>query len=192
MARTLEDLKAAFALAPPSAVGMGSSVFQQLLGQNANKYNYATPKRRIVTPTAAPNVASSGGGGGEVKFAGGHTPDDGHNHSGGKGLHPVFNKSLQSFLQASGGRVSVGSGYRSIAEQQVLYDRYRRGVKGQAPAAKPGRSNHNFGLAGDLKFANPGARNWAHANAARFGLRFPMSYEPWHIEPLNARALRGR
>src|SRR5690606_34092681 len=26
-------------------------------------------------------------------------------------------------------------------------------------------------------------RDWVHQNAANYGLRFPMSWEPWHIEP---------
>jgi hypothetical protein len=49
--------------------------------------------------------------------------------------------------------------------------------------APPGKSNHGRGVAADLDIANPGpAQTWAHANATRFGLQFPMSWEPWHIE----------
>jgi len=129
------------------------------------------------------------------KLEAGHFPGDGHNHgpSGpvSPGMDAKFNSALQRLVQDSGGKISVGSGYRSLAEQQVLYDRWIRRVPGQAPAAKPGSSNHNYGLAADLKY-KPGGREFAHANAGKYGLRFPMSYEPWHIEPIDAKARRGK
>ncbi len=130
--------------------------------------------------------------------AGPHSMGDGHNHSSQgavNGLNSQFKSQLDRLIRDSGGKIKIGSGYRSIAQQAVLYDRYRRGVKGQAPAAKPGRSNHNFGLAADLVYQggmHGPTGKWARANAAKYGLRFPMSYEPWHIEPLNARAMRGK
>ena len=46
----------------------------------------------------------------------------------------------------------------------------------------PGGSRHQQGLAGDLSFENSDVQAWAHANAANYGLHFPMSWEPWHIE----------
>ena len=47
-------------------------------------------------------------------------------------------------------------------------------------------SKHCAGLAADLAFdAGPAA--WAHKNADRYGLVFPMNYEPWHIEPKGSR-----
>lgn len=101
-----------------------------------------------------------------------------------EGLHPEFLRRLAAWAAAQGTPYHVGSGYRSIAEQAVLYDRWVRGVPGQAQAAPPGRSNHNFGLASD------GPR-WRARNPGAFGLRYPMSYEPWHVEPNEARAMRG-
>ena len=124
-----------------------------------------------------------------------HSMNDGHGHGSAaevKGLNAQFNGNLQALVKASGGRITVGSGYRSMAEQKVLYDRYRSGDPRQkAPAAAPGKSNHNHGLAADLKYA-AGGREFAHANAGKYGLRFPMSYEPWHIEPINAKAMRKK
>ncbi len=140
-----------------------------------------------------PAVARSLSAGG-----GKHSMNDGHGHTSSaqvKGLNRDFNTALQRLIRDSGGKIKVGSGYRSIAQQAVLYDRYKRGVKGQAPAAKPGSSNHNFGLAADLVYQggmHGPTGKWARANARKYGLVFPMSYEPWHIEPINARAKRGK
>lgn len=50
--------------------------------------------------------------------------------------------------------------------------------------ASPGRSNHNSGLAADLKYASPEVKAWAHENAKKYGLDFRMGHEPWHIELL--------
>lgn len=83
---------------------------------------------------------------------------------------------LSAFFAASGGRVSLGNLWRSNAEQAALY------AKKPNLAAPPGKSNHEFGLAADLEYSDDAARRWAHENAARFGLHFPMDYEPWHIE----------
>lgn len=98
------------------------------------------------------------------------------------GLVREFARRLSAWSLANGGGYVVGSGYRSYADQARLYQRYLAGVPGQAPAAPPGRSMHNFGLASD-------GNHWRHLNPAAFGLRFPMSYEPWHVEPVEGRGL---
>lgn len=105
-------------------------------------------------------------------------------------LHPIFLQQLMAFVAASGGRVRFGSGWRSFQQQAQLYADYKAGKPGQARAAAPGRSNHNFGLAMDLTYG-PGGQAWAAANAARFGLRFPMDDEPWHIEPIALAQMKG-
>lgn len=101
-------------------------------------------------------------------------------------LDERFKKRMQALIKASNGRISVISGYRSNEHQQRLYNQAvaKHGAANAGRwAAKPGRSNHNHGLAMDLRFANDAAKKWAHDNASRFGLNFPMSWEPWHIEP---------
>lgn len=107
----------------------------------------------------------------------------------------VFNRQLRKMIAASGGKISITSGKRSSQKQAQLYaaavKKYGKANAGKW-AAPPGRSNHEFGLAADLKFADAGARKWAHQNAAKFGLAFPMSHEPWHVELPNAKALRGK
>lgn len=59
----------------------------------------------------------------------------------------------------------------------------------------PGGSNHQHGKAVDLNWngqrldkAPPYIQEWVHKNAEKYGMRFPMSYEGWHIEPSNARS----
>lgn len=107
-------------------------------------------------------------------------------------LNPTFYRMLLAFVAASGGRVQLqgGSGWRSVQRQAQMYDDYIHHRNGQARAAPPGKSNHNFGLAFDLVYTRDGS-SWAHQNAARFGLRFPMGDEPWHIEPISLKALKG-
>lgn len=106
------------------------------------------------------------------------------------GLNEGFRTALEAFVQASNGRLTLISGYRDEEHQQALYDA-AVAEHGEANAGKwaapPGRSNHNHGFAGDLRFVGEGAKDWAHENAARFGLHFPMSWEPWHIEPIGLR-----
>ena len=120
-----------------------------------------------------------------------------HNHGGNpyagtiyEGLDAAFAKRLESFVAASGGRIKITSGYRSVEHQTRLWNDAIRKYGSEAAARKwvapPGKSNHNHGIAADLDLSAPGAREWAHANAIRFGMYFPMSWEPWHIQPLKA------
>lgn len=104
------------------------------------------------------------------------------------GMNGDFASRLQMLVAASGGRITITSGYRSPERQQQLWDQALRKYGNPEIAdnwvARPGKSNHGRGIAADLGFADAAAREWAHANAARFGLHFPMGWEPWHIEPV--------
>lgn len=103
------------------------------------------------------------------------------------GLDKKFLEQLSAFNAAAGGRYSVLSGYRSIAHQQQLYNRY---LAGRGPvAAKPGSSQHNFGLAADLTPSN--AREAHGALAKQFGLIFTVPSESWHVEPTWGRSGKG-
>lgn len=103
------------------------------------------------------------------------------------GLDKKFLEQLSAFNAAAGGRYSVNSGYRSIAHQQQLYNRY---LAGNGPvAAKPGSSQHNFGLAADLAPSN--ARDVHGALAKQFGLVFTVPSESWHVEPTWGRSGKG-
>jgi hypothetical protein len=96
------------------------------------------------------------------------------------GLDADFSARLNSALAAMPpelGGFKVGSGFRTHAEQAALY--------AQKPglAAPPFHSKHELGGAADIE-GSEAAKAWLHAHAGEFGLRFPMSHEPWHVEPM--------
>lgn len=88
---------------------------------------------------------------------------------------------LLGLLEHFDGRLMILSGRRSRGEQQKLYDAY---IAGGNPAAKPGTSLHEKGLAADLALFDGLTWRLVHAEADIRGLRFPIvdPYEPWHIE----------
>lgn len=79
----------------------------------------------------------------------------------------------------------ISSGYRSPELQRVLFDaavqKYGSASAAGKWVAPPGRSAHGKGTAADLQMT-PAAKSWIHANAGKYGLSFPMSWEPWHIQ----------
>lgn len=103
------------------------------------------------------------------------------------GLETSFAQRLQDLVNASGGRIWIVSGYRSVEEQEALW---AEAVAQYGPdearnwVAPPGKSNHNRGFAADLD----GDLDLAHQLAPQFGLSFPMGHEPWHIEPADLRS----
>jgi hypothetical protein len=117
-------------------------------------------------------------------------------------LNPGFNASINNMIAAAaaaGFDIGKGSGYRSSEQQAQLYasDVASHGGMASGLVAPPGHSNHELGLAMDLVSGGGGllrggdAAAWVKANAGLFGLTVPMSYEPWHIEPIGARGGLG-
>lgn len=109
------------------------------------------------------------------------------------GMKPQFNAALQQLFMSAPPEygLQVGSGYRSIERQRELWN---ASDKSGRMVARPGGSQHNHGSAADLHAggmrldkASPEAKQWVHDNAAKYGLSFPMSWEPWHIELAGAR-----
>jgi hypothetical protein len=108
-------------------------------------------------------------------------------------LAPGFQGALATMLGALPpelqGKVRIYSGYRTVERQAELWQdalkKYGSAAEARKWVAPPGRSNHNHGVAVDLKFGSDDARKWVHDNADRFGLTFRLSNEDWHIEPKN-------
>lgn len=78
--------------------------------------------------------------------------------------------------------LTVTSGYRSLPEQQWLYEEYQQGRGNKA--APPGHSKHQLGIAVDLIVGKRTSKRyrWLAANACRFGFRRTVPSEPWHWE----------
>lgn len=113
------------------------------------------------------------------------------------GMKPEFRSALEQLFTAAPADLGlqVGSGYRSIERQRQLWE---ASDKSGRMVARPGGSRHNHGDAADLSAAglrldkaSPAARQWVHDNAAQYGLTFPMSWEPWHVELVGARGGKG-
>lgn len=110
-------------------------------------------------------------------------------------LTPLMRSRLLSMFKASGGRVWLGNGWRSSKQQETMFlsryvpdpsgDRTYQGKKWKrvrgAPAAPPGSSMHEIGMAADLE----GDLDWVQANADQFGLKTFASVndEKWHVQP---------
>ncbi len=82
--------------------------------------------------------------------------------------------------------ISIVSGFRSSTEQARLYTGFlarRITGRGGLPAAKPGASYHNFGLAVDISTSPPDALEavgrWAESCGFRWGGHFG---DPVHID----------
>lgn len=115
------------------------------------------------------------------------------------GLDPAFLASLQQMFEAAPPEVQANlrvlSGFRSPERQAQLWQnaltKYGSPEAARKWVAPPGRSQHNHGNAVDLRYLDPAATAWAHENAAKYGLTFPLSNENWHIEPIGARGHRN-
>jgi len=89
--------------------------------------------------------------------------------------------SLENLISAAsrdGVRIGITDSYRSYAEQVDLAN--RKGLYSQGGlAAKPGTSDHGWGMAVDLDLDSK-ALTWMRANAARFGFVENTPRESWH------------
>lgn len=113
------------------------------------------------------------------------------------GSDPVFAARVQQMIAASGGRLYLKSGYRSPELQMQLWQqavqKYGSEEAARKWVAKPealgGKgSNHTHGLAADIG----GDMGVLHELAPKFGLWFPMEWEPWHVEIVGSREHANR
>jgi hypothetical protein len=147
------------------------------------------------TSGAAPSVSvpTTGSSGGTPRFS------NFQNDPGFKKLNPRFADRLQAMMNENP-NVGINIGWRSYSEQREMFvdrhnpkpkktksddifwdGRYWELAPGMDPAAPPGRSMHEIGLAADLI----GDLAWVQENAGRFGLKTfaKVNGEPWHVQP---------
>lgn len=83
--------------------------------------------------------------------------------------------------------IQVNSGFRTVAQQYLLYRWYQQGRCGITAAATPGRSNHQSGRALDI--ANYSSRITAMANQ---GWSHSVPGDPVHFDHLASPDIRGK
>lgn len=102
----------------------------------------------------------------------------------GEGPHRLWGPaatSLTALMRAAredGVTIGITDSYRPYAEQVDVAR--RKGLYSQGGlAAKPGTSDHGWGMAVDLDL-DARAQSWMRTNAARFGFAEDTPREPWH------------
>lgn len=85
---------------------------------------------------------------------------------------------MQEAAHNAGIRLTLSSGFRTMAEQEYLYNCYKtRRCNNGNLAARPGYSNHQNGVALDISTST-----WLAKNASKFGFVRTVASEPWHYE----------
>lgn len=113
------------------------------------------------------------------------------------GLQDAFAVKLSRMFDSAPAKIKTGlgiySGARSNERQAELWQealkKYGSVDEARRWVAPPGRSEHNHGNAADVSFNGQSLKNappevvqWVHENAGKFGLKFPLANENWHIE----------
>ena len=96
-------------------------------------------------------------------------------------------KRMEAAARKDGVELNIVSGFRTMAEQKVLYQRWLNGTGNLA--ARPGFSNHQNGRALDLNVQTGGSDavgvgavyKWLARNGSKFGFR-RIPAEAWHWE----------
>ena len=158
---------------------------------NSRTNRFYVPPRQICNTGTHPNCSGSSGSRG----------------SGIQGLHVVFGWRVQNFMRdaaEAGHRVRIRQSGDSPAFRSLNLQRTPERMNNPGNAS-PGLSYHGWGLAVDFSFGSPGtmcssqeqrrlfscnaAARWAHQNAGRYGIVFPLRggttsnvIEPWHAE----------
>jgi len=106
------------------------------------------------------------------------------------GLKPefrdAFGRMMRDAPKSVRDNVKIFSSFRDPKLQAKLYANALKKYGSEKAARKwvapPGKSQHNHGTAMDLRYGTDEAKQWMHRNAAKYGLNYRMSHEPWHIE----------
>lgn len=115
---------------------------------------------------------------------------DGATRPDAQNIDPRLHAAMQEIFAAAPedirSQLSLMSAYRSPERQAQLWEealaKYGSPEAARKWVAPPNRSNHNHGVAIDMRYASDAARDWFHANAPSYGLALPLSNEPWHVE----------
>lgn len=105
-------------------------------------------------------------------------------------IHPLLQKRFdvaRTFAESEGINLTITSGFRSVARQELLYERAIDKYGSETEAAKwvlpPQFSHHPKGLAIDVNYpADPQGALWLERNGWRFGLCRVYANEWWHFE----------
>ena len=90
---------------------------------------------------------------------------------------------LSEAARSAGVNITIVSGFRTMAEQQYLYNCYINcNCNNCNLAAKPGYSNHQSGHALDLNTSAAGVNAWLKAHGAAYGFSATVPSEAWHWE----------
>jgi hypothetical protein len=138
-------------------------------GSRAHRH---VPVRAEATAELSPGLGPVGG----VASGGGYKGPLAYRQ--GKPMRPdvalAFDR-MERAATAAGIHLIVVSGYRSDAEQAILFARH----PDPRWVAPPGKSLHR--LATELDLGPPSAYGWLVANSRRFGFLKRYSWEPWHF-----------
>lgn len=90
---------------------------------------------------------------------------------------------MRAAAERDGVQLVVESGFRTMGQQQALWEAYQRGERADV-VAQPGWSNHQSGVAVDVvtERGTNAAYGWLLQHAATFGFRRTVGSEPWHWE----------
>ncbi len=104
-----------------------------------------------------------------------------------KYFYEMLNKMVED-AKAAGHTIKMSTteygAWRPYENQVYFYDCYiNKNCNNGNLAAKPGTSNHGWGIASDLSYGNSSDITWAHENAKNYGLAFTVTSENWHIAP---------
>lgn len=128
--------------------------------------------------------------------------------SGPYGYNIYFYNRLKKFVddaKAEGHDIRMSTSeygaWRPLENQEYFWNCYQtKKCNNGNLAAYPGRSNHGWGIASDLSYGSgshgrQAALYWAHDNASKYGLEFPLCQnirgycqENWHIEPTDLKS----
>jgi zinc D-Ala-D-Ala carboxypeptidase len=172
--------------------GTGTATATGTAGSFASTYAQALTS---VSPTSMNPSSSSTVGTGATRLNKDGVPVELVAYGNGKipssALHPVGNTghklwapaadsltALVADAKRAGVNIGITDSYRPYAEQVDLAR--RKGLYSQGGlAAKPGTSDHGWGLAVDLDLDSK-AQAWMRANAGRYGFVEDTPREPWH------------